>query len=423
MSEEDVQYKKVFVVWGTDYSTHFSTGKAFEDEEEAKEYEEMLNKSISPYIDGGELQELEYVPRRKNEKKEWEKLMIELDTLTDIYVKLVDQCKEKIREMEKEKTLKHNHLKEFWKITGKAKSSRGNMRDPRYPLTKMYSDKSEDEELSEKYDSRIDLTDKEWIELKEGESIIDHYNKNKRSNRNIEVNVTDDISHTNLSEEEYKIVEEDLEKQELSHITDEELVERTKLPKDQWIKFETPEDIIKMVEKKEIEKAIENARYSLEMDGYLVRKNHEELVRNKLRGEISEEEFLKQAKEIALREYEKSKIVIDDPNLIPKNMTEKEEHEFWSNHTMSERFLEESIIEDDDLPPPRRGKMSDINKELDRLKKRNNILSQIEELRKNKYNLSKDEIDLLFQLIDRLEESIVSFKLQYERKGNENEVE
>ena len=297
-------------------------------------------------------------PRRKeNRSKEWETLMIELDTLTNLYVELVSECKEKIKEMEENKTLKHNQLKEFWEITGKVKSSRGNMRDPRYPLQPLPNDKNEDEDLSKKYDSRVDLPDNEWIELEEGESIINHYNNKKRSNRNIEVKVTDDISHTNLTEEEYKIVEEHTENQELSHITDEELVERTKLPKDQWIPFETPEDILEMVEEEKIEKAIENARFSLKMDGYLIRKNHEDLVRKKLKGEISEEEFLKQGKEIVLNEYEKSLIVIDDPNDIPKGMTEKEEHEFWSKHTMSERLLDESYIsevEEDDLPPPRR---------------------------------------------------------------------
>lgn len=52
---------------------------------------------------------------------------------------------------------------------------------------------------------------------------------------------------------------------------------------------------------------------------------------------------------------ELGRIIIDDPNLIPKHMTEEEEHQFWEKHAMSERLLEKSIIEDDDdLPPPRR---------------------------------------------------------------------
>ena len=65
--------------------------------------------------------------------------------------------------------------------------------------------------------------------------------------------------------------------------------------------------------------------------------------------------------------------------------------------------------------------LEDINKELKRLRKRNNLLSRIEELRKNKYNLSKYEIDDLFQLVDRLEEIVVSYKLQNENKENEND--
>lgn len=50
--------------------------------------------------------------------------------------------------------------------------------------------------------------------------------------------------------------------------------------------------------------------------------------------------------------------VINSLDEIPNDMTENEVHEFWKKHSMSEKLLEESIIEDedDDLPPPRRTK-------------------------------------------------------------------
>jgi predicted DNA binding CopG/RHH family protein len=53
---------------------------------------------------------------------------------------------------------------------------------------------------------------------------------------------------------------------------------------------------------------------------------------------------------------ELGRVIIDDPKLIPKHMTEEEEHQFWEKHAMSERLLEESIVkeDDEDLPPPRK---------------------------------------------------------------------
>ncbi len=48
-----------------------------------------------------------------------------------------------------------------------------------------------------------------------------------------------------------------------------------------------------------IEKALRNAKASLEISGFNVTEKHEKLVRSRLNGEISEEEFLKKALELA----------------------------------------------------------------------------------------------------------------------------
>ncbi|WP_187445890.1 CopG family antitoxin [Bacillus infantis] len=60
---------------------------------------------------------------------------------------------------------------------------------------------------------------------------------------------------------------------------------------------------------------------------------------------------------------ELGRVIIDDPNLIPKHMTEEEEHLYWEKHAMSQRLLEESIIEEDDdeLPPPRKSSTQPIS--------------------------------------------------------------
>ena len=54
-----------------------------------------------------------------------------------------------------------------------------------------------------------------------------------------------------------------------------------------------------------IEKALSNAKASLKLSGFNVTEKHEKLVRSKLNGEISEEEFLKKAIEIAKESKEK----------------------------------------------------------------------------------------------------------------------
>lgn len=48
-----------------------------------------------------------------------------------------------------------------------------------------------------------------------------------------------------------------------------------------------------------IEKALRNAKASLEISGFNVTAKHEKLVQSRLNGEISEEEFLKKALELA----------------------------------------------------------------------------------------------------------------------------
>ncbi len=51
--------------------------------------------------------------------------------------------------------------------------------------------------------------------------------------------------------------------------------------------------------KEPIEKALRNAKASLEISGFNVTEKHEKLVRSRLNGEMSEEEFLKKALELA----------------------------------------------------------------------------------------------------------------------------
>lgn len=48
-----------------------------------------------------------------------------------------------------------------------------------------------------------------------------------------------------------------------------------------------------------LEKALRNAKASLEISGFNVKEKHEKLVRLRINGEISEEEFLKKALELA----------------------------------------------------------------------------------------------------------------------------
>jgi predicted DNA binding CopG/RHH family protein len=58
---------------------------------------------------------------------------------------------------------------------------------------------------------------------------------------------------------------------------------------------------------------------------------------------------------------ELGRIIINDQNQIPKNMTEIEEVNFWNKHAMSEELLEASFLDDDDeLPPPRRESKSTV---------------------------------------------------------------
>ncbi|MBT2721434.1 hypothetical protein [Bacillus sp. ISL-46] len=55
-------------------------------------------------------------------------------------------------------------------------------------------------------------------------------------------------------------------------------------------------------DKNDIEKAINNAKASLEIDGFIVRKEQEQMVLDRLSGKISEEEFLKKALKLANRD-------------------------------------------------------------------------------------------------------------------------
>ncbi|MBM7656224.1 hypothetical protein JOC76_005785 [Neobacillus cucumis] len=67
MTEPMSEPKKVTVVWVTDYSDHFVEGKVFDDKAEAQTYNDEMIASKSPFIAGAEMEELEYVPKRKAE--------------------------------------------------------------------------------------------------------------------------------------------------------------------------------------------------------------------------------------------------------------------------------------------------------------------------------------------------------------------
>ncbi|WP_182102774.1 hypothetical protein [Niallia taxi] len=51
--------------------------------------------------------------------------------------------------------------------------------------------------------------------------------------------------------------------------------------------------------KEKIEQAIKNSKASIEIEGYKVKPEYDDLVRKKLYGEISEEEFLRLALKLA----------------------------------------------------------------------------------------------------------------------------
>jgi hypothetical protein len=78
--------EKMFVVWGTDYSDHFSEGKVFEDRVDAEEYNYELFNSGSPMIMSGEIQELEYVPKMQELKELTTLEKIEREKLLKIYL-------------------------------------------------------------------------------------------------------------------------------------------------------------------------------------------------------------------------------------------------------------------------------------------------------------------------------------------------
>lgn len=56
-----------------------------------------------------------------------------------------------------------------------------------------------------------------------------------------------------------------------------------------------------------IEKAMENAKASLELSGFKVGEGHTELVRKVLKGEITDDEFLAEAKRLAEKKGSDSK--------------------------------------------------------------------------------------------------------------------
>ncbi|MCM3115696.1 hypothetical protein M3610_10390 [Neobacillus sp. MER 74] len=95
-------------------------------------------------------------------------------------------------------------------------------------------------------------------------------------------------------EEKLKIVADD--KQLLEHITNQELEARSKLQDSEWIVV--PEGM-SIKDFYRLKLSIENAKDSLGMSGNLVSEEQEQLVRDRLSGKLSEEEFFKKALELA----------------------------------------------------------------------------------------------------------------------------
>ncbi|MBM7656218.1 hypothetical protein [Neobacillus cucumis] len=152
-----------------------------------------------------------------------------------------------------------------------------------------------------------------------------------------------------------KLLDDDDEEKILSHITNEELSKRAELP-------DEVEDEKKRLKKKnnlfiQIEELRKN-RYKLSNQDIdllfaLIDRLQWAIADWKV-GEVKKHR-------IEWTGEREGRLIIDNPNDIPKNMTDDEEHDFWETHAMSERLLEESYIEDDsDLPPPRRKKVEFI---------------------------------------------------------------
>lgn len=154
----------------------------------------------------------------------------------------------------------------------------------------------EDKKISEKYDSRLDLDENSWLQLPHGKSPIEHYNERKKDNsylemntvkkvvmkmiqddrtdkeikkvfedfpvgtikvlreqnkkekqyrtgRGIKIETTDDISHTGLTEQEYRILEDHVDP-ELNYPPDktnfiknelEKMIQKSEIPPDLYL--------------------------------------------------------------------------------------------------------------------------------------------------------------------------------------------
>ncbi|UOF89053.1 BrnA antitoxin family protein [Fodinisporobacter ferrooxydans] len=80
------------------------------------------------------------------------------------------------------------------------------------------------------------------------------------------------------------------------------------------------------------------------------------------------------------------KKLLTDVSQVPKNMTDEEEAEFWATHKMTEEFLLQAVVDEDendeDLPPKRtEAKTVTIRMDLDTIER----LQKLAEIRHKGY--------------------------------------
>jgi uncharacterized protein (DUF4415 family) len=72
--------------------------------------------------------------------------------------------------------------------------------------------------------------------------------------------------------------------------------------------------------------------------------------------------------------------MINSPDEIPENMTEAEEAEFWSTHSMSEAFIDNAEPVPEDMLPPPRPRTRPISLRLD-----DDVLSRLKDVARKKH--------------------------------------
>jgi hypothetical protein len=235
--------EKMFVVWGTDYSDHFSEGKVFEDRVDAEAYNHELFGSNSPFIMGGEIQELEYVPKMQELKDITTLEKIEREKLLTIYLAyrydgftpedsgLAEETFEKIKELDR-KIISKAFLRNIYKNSTHLSKEKAIFSIVAMGFTENFA-----EEV---------VKDIEFKGSKEEEeNKWDLYREKHQE-------LIDDFKRFHI-ENNKQIKDETIEKlQEL----DEELVKRTELPKDQLKRKDeqetkntmTAEDVVAAIE-------------------------------------------------------------------------------------------------------------------------------------------------------------------------------